>query len=1038
MAAEIESRLLNHYRLTTLYPSEWPARDGDDDLSDSDSDTPGPDRHTSLSKLSALDRHGSLRSHSSTFKNPDAANLVQKDEPDPLGLAPSVLRELRQRHLPVEDDLRLRNRFMLSSTTFSPALFLSQVHQTASTEDLLRGLETLGRSIEKKSASLKVLVESNFERFVRAKATIDNVYTEMRTQGAEPEAENKNGVAGVAGRRPHSRHTSKGQSHFRSASGALSPMSKGVAGGPEKRKNALVKESEYGVLGIKAPLIEVAIKAEEVWGPALGGKEKEEGLKAVLAAVEQNKGVLEVGGAIRQAIRQRDYDTVLEKYAQAREHALEAKSIADAAVQENVQLEDPDIHQIVVTARMWSDVGEQITKLKRDVWKRLVETHFRMTQTADERKSDAHMELIAVLLQLGVDENPIWVWLQSRYDHLRNKLARTMEHFVVELEIMRRKLANVESPPAKALLAQLRAAEGPGRKERGGDLDSPAIVTFWERMLQVINGLLSHRDGLLAEVIEFWETSQSFIDGRAQKSLPIGIDGQSRVHHRLSEEKIHQLRSGATELITFIREKLLSFFADPPVDDISALVSPVPQTPTTPGSASTLSPNPINRSTFDPNNIPPPSPIRGSAWEAYAFWPPNANVLSGVHYLSRALVLINSAASEMADLSISKSSRKQTEDLKALISIVRERCVAAVCSAWTADVERCRTFEDWTRYAERRDLTNFPARFMAFEEYVLGDMQRMLYISEAVRGGEGVVVPPSAKLLSTVRVAFVGSLYKALSGMVENAEKNIKGGEGGGEDPEGLTVPLAGASGEDGGRAFDASARSVRMLLTLSNLSYLRSETIPHLLSTFETSFTVKLTDESKTIRDALTQIDARLFQAYVKPKVDKLAAITTAGIADPAWVPKTARPDDARPYVYEVLLSLVLVHTEVSTSSPTLTNQILSYLLEQSSAALISAFRQRARYTLPALMQATLDVEFIAQTLNNYTTERAGETQSQIYLALDERTDNDARVRLQAELPEMRALLKRLREGTKGVFGCFKRERRGRREERGGGGGAR
>ncbi|KAK4987319.1 hypothetical protein LTR28_001876, partial [Elasticomyces elasticus] len=60
------------------------------------------------------------------------------------------------------------------------------------------------------------------------------------------------------------------------------------------------------------------------------------------------------------------------------------------------------------------------------------------------------------------------------------------------------------------------------------------------------------------------------------------------------------------------------------------------------------------------------------------------------------------------------------------------------------------------------------------------------------------------------------------------------------------------------------------------------------------------------------------------------------------------------------------------------------------------------------------------------------------IYLALDERTDNDARVRLQAELPEMRALLKRLREGTKGVFGCFKRERTGRREERGGGGGAR
>ena len=65
--------------------------------------------------------------------------------------------------------------------------------------------------------------------------------------------------------------------------------------------------------------------------------------------------------------------------------------------------------------------------------------------------------------------------------------------------------------------------------------------------------------------------------------------------------------------------------------------------------------------------------------------------------------------------------------------------------------------------------------------------------------------------------------------------------------------------------------------------------------------------------------------------------------------------------------------------------------------------------------MQATLDVEFLAQTLSNYTTEAASETQSKIYLSLDERTDNEARVKLQGELPEMRFILKKLREGTKG-----------------------
>ena len=218
------------------------------------------------------------------------------------------------------------------------------------------------------------------------------------------------------------------------------------------------------------------------------------------------------------------------------------------------------------------------------------------------------------------------------------------------------------------------------------------------------------------------------------------------------------------------------------------------------------------------------------------------------------------------------------------------------------------------------------------------------------------------------------------------------------------------------------------MLLTLSNLNYLRSESIPQLVSQFEAAFSVNLTEENKTIRDVLSQIDARLFQSYVKPTVDQLSQIITDGVGGASWEPRSSRPTNASAYVYDVLLTLVLVHSEVtSTTTSALPNQILSYLLEQCSLALINAFKQRSRYTLPALMQATLDVEFMAQTLNNYTTDRASEIQSQIYLALDERTDNEARAQLQGELPEMRSTLKRLREGTKGEFGCFRRERRGR-----------
>lgn len=216
------------------------------------------------------------------------------------------------------------------------------------------------------------------------------------------------------------------------------------------------------------------------------------------------------------------------------------------------------------------------------------------------------------------------------------------------------------------------------------------------------------------------------------------------------------------------------------------------------------------------------------------------------------------------------------------------------------------------------------------------------------------------------------------------------------------------------------------MLLTLSNLQALRATVVPSLNTQFENAFSVKLTDETKTIRDVLSQIDARLFQSYTRPSIESLRRIIRAGVSAPDWAPPAgSRPRSVRPYVYEALLSLVLVHTQVSTTAASLTSEVLSYLLEQASRELLDAFHTRARYDLEALMQATLDVEFVAQTLGHYTTDRATELQSAIYQELDSRTDNDARARLQGELPEMRAVLKRLREASKGEFACFRKPKR-------------
>ena len=138
--ANPEQTLLNHYNLTTLYPTTWPAdKDEEDDaLADDDAkstksttskpsarapttngttlappgSSPGPKSYSPSSKARNNKRYTMLERGPETRRSAQGAqkskqareNQVLMDEPDPLGLTPSVSNVLRHRGLPVEND----------------------------------------------------------------------------------------------------------------------------------------------------------------------------------------------------------------------------------------------------------------------------------------------------------------------------------------------------------------------------------------------------------------------------------------------------------------------------------------------------------------------------------------------------------------------------------------------------------------------------------------------------------------------------------------------------------------------------------------------------------------------------------------------------------------------------------------------------------------------------------------------------------------------------------------------------------------------
>lgn len=107
-------------------------------------------------------------------------------------------------------------------------------------------------------------------------------------------------------------------------------------------------------------------------------------------------------------------------------------------------------------------------------------------------------------------------------------------------------------------------------------------------------------------------------------------------------------------------------------------------------------------------------------------------------------------------------------------------------------------------------------------------------------------------------------------------------------------------------------------------------------------------------------------------------------------------------------------VHAQVTTTAPALVHRVISHLLIELSRELLEGFKKRKRFTLSELLQATLDVEFINQTLREFTTPKASEWQQMVYVELDRGSDSEARQGLQKELGEMKRILSQLRTNSR------------------------
>lgn len=230
---------------------------------------------------------------------------------------------------------------------------------------------------------------------------------------------------------------------------------------------------------------------------------------------------------------------------------------------------------------------------------------------------------------------------------------------------------------------------------------------------------------------------------------------------------------------------------------------------------------------------------------------------------------------------------------------------------------------------------------------------------------------------------------------------------------------------------LNISDRDVRILVTVSNLAHFQADFINNIGDHLNVALRLDMTADTNTLKDVVAQLDKILFDDYIKTRSTHLGQTIERGVLGQGvdWL-STPRPSAVHAYIYDALLSLVLVHAQVTAIARSLVARTVGVLVEELAKHALSCFSQIQSFGMGGMLQATLEMEFLHQTLNVHVSPAADATLQEIYKIISNAYvpppggDPEGGNELQKELEQLKMTLTQARRATALQFLCF-RERR-------------
>ncbi|EJD54829.1 hypothetical protein AURDEDRAFT_179883 [Auricularia subglabra TFB-10046 SS5] len=585
------------------------------------------------------------------------------------------------------------------------------------------------------------------------------------------------------------------------------------------------------------------------------------------------------------------------------------------------------------------------------------------------RGVDEQEKTIDILLELNVAD-PVWVYLDAQHKHIMDQMQESHKNCRFTFEDAMRSIpasAQDRATMVKNLTECMAAME---TKQPDPVISRGTGFEVWTACLNLVK---NDSEVMLSKLPSFWRIGKGYIDGRFKKLATA------------SSRSPQQARTMALDIIKLYVSLLSEFFS---LSDKSVV---------SPGGSETL---------------------------IFTFLPQGSCSLTAGYYLMRTLNEITECVNDVAGVELGVDANST---MKSLLESARWIFVDALAATWRKDAGIIHMLETWELSALEPSITHYLSRLHFFQKHNLS-------LSFKIAGG---VEPGSSRAqTSDTRIpqdfankickTFFDTLTAFMDGLLTLATE---------ESPVPLPEKFSpNADVGTGARAtLDFTDPNTRLLLVVSNFTYMGRTLFPSLINQFETSFAGNNVEtERRTLMDVVQEMDRVMFDYYIKQKAAALNKIVRDGILNSGidWY-DTPRPTEIRTYMYDVLLFLVGVHAQVNSVAKSLLERTLHALVEDVAREALDCFSKIEKFGMGGMLRATLEIEFMHQTLVQYVTPAASQTLTQIYAAISQAytrkpggTEN-----LQLELDGVKRTLSDTRRATAIDFLCFRPPRKEEKE---------